>query len=208
MRQPALTIRRWTRAEYDRLVGLGMLDREPIELIGGQLLVAEPQGSYHAAGVGRAGDVLRAALPAGWLVRIQMPVALDDESEPEPDLAVVAGTWADYDAGHPSRPALVVEVAESSLVFDRVEKGSLYARAGIADYWIVNLVDRMLEVYREPAPDPGAPYGWRYLSGQRLGAAATVSALALPSVRVAVPRAGERRRGAAARDHYFSKVFT
>ena len=149
-------------------------------------MVAEPQGSYHAVGVGRTGDLLRAALPAGWLVRVQMPVALDDESEPEPDLAVVAGAWADYDAGHPFRPALVVEVAESSLLFDRAEKGSLYARAGIADYWILNLVDRVLEVYREPAPDPGAPYGWRYLSGERLDAAAVASPLALPSVRLAV----------------------
>ena len=186
MRQPALTIRRWTRAEYDRLVDLGVLDREPVELIGGQLMVAEPQGSYHSSRIGAAGDALRAALPSGWLVRVQMPVALDDESEPEPDLAVVPGTWADYEAGHPSRPALVVEVAESSLVFDRAEKGSLYARAGIADYWILNLADRVLEVYREPAHDSASPYGWRYLARELLGVAEVASPLAFPSVRVAV----------------------
>jgi Uma2 family endonuclease len=99
-------------------------------------MIAEPQGSCHFSRVGAAGDALRAALPSGWLVRVQIPVALDDESEPEPDLAVVPGTWADYETGHPSRPALMVEVAKSSLVFDRAEKGSPYARAGIADYWI------------------------------------------------------------------------
>jgi Uma2 family endonuclease len=185
MRQPALSVRRWTRAEYDRLVELGVLDREPVELIGGQLMVAEPQGSYHSSRIGATGDALRAALPAGWLVRIQMPVALDDESEPEPDVAVVPGTWADYDDGHPGRPVLVVEVAESSLAFDRGQKGSLYARGGVADYWILNLVDRVLEIYRQPALDPGAPFGWSYQVVTRVTAPATASPLALPSARIA-----------------------
>lgn len=186
MEQIPLTPRRWTRAEYDRLVHLGVLHGKPVELVGGQLIVAEPQGSYHASALGAAGDALRAVLPRGWLVRIQMPVALDDESEPEPDLAVVAGAWANYRAGHPSSPALVVEVAESSLTFDREYKGSLYARGDIRDYWIVNLVERALEVYRDPGPDAVAPYGWRYRTVEWLGPAAVVSPLALSAVRIAV----------------------
>ena len=186
MRQAPLTLRRWTRVEYDRLVDLGVLHGEPVELIGGQLVVAEPQGSYHASTLGAAGDALGAVLPPGWLVRVQMPVALDDESEPEPDLALVPGAWVDYRAGHPSHPALVVEVAEASLAYDRGDKGSLYARGGIRDYWIVNLVDRVLEVYRDPDPDPTARYGWRYRAIERLSPRAVVSPLALPSVRLAV----------------------
>ena len=186
MKQIPLTPRRWTRAEYNRLVNLGVLHGKPVELVGGQLVVAEPQGSYHASALGAAGDALRAALPLGWLVRIQMPVALDDESEPEPDVAVVPGTWPDYRAGHPSRPALVVEVAESSLTFDREHKGSLYARGGVRDYWIINLVDRALEVYRDPGHDPAAPYGWRYRTVEWLGPPAAVSPLGLPAVRIAV----------------------
>ncbi|MBI2197888.1 MAG: Uma2 family endonuclease [Candidatus Rokubacteria bacterium] len=186
MRQAPLTLRRWTRAEYDRLVDLGVLHGEPVELIGGQLVVAEPQGSYHATAIGAVDDALRAALPPGWVVRAQMPVALDDESEPEPDVAVVPGKRADYRADHPARPALVVEVAESSLAFDREDKSSLYARGGVHDYWIVNLVERVLEVYRDPGPDPTAPYGWRYRAVERLGPAAVVSPLALPSMRLAV----------------------
>jgi Uma2 family endonuclease len=186
MEQIPLTPRRWTRAEYDRLVNLGVLHGKSVELVGGQLVVAEPQGSYHASALGAAGDALRAVLPQGWLVRIQMPVALDDESEPEPDLTVVPGPWANYRAGHPSRPNLVVEVAESSLVFDREDKGSLYARGGVRDYWIVNLVDRALEVYRDPGPDPAAPYGWRYRMVEWLGPASAISPLALPAVRIAV----------------------
>jgi Uma2 family endonuclease len=186
MKQAPLTLRRWTRVEYDRLVEMGLLDREPVELIGGHLVVAEPHGSYHASTLGAAGDALRALLPPRWLVRVQLPLALDDESEPEPDLALVPGAWADYRSDHPSQPALVIEVADSSLAFDRGEKGSLYARGGIRDYWIVNLVDRVLEVYRDPGPDPAAPYGWRYRAVEWPARDAVVSPLALPSVRVVV----------------------
>jgi len=184
--QAPLTLRRWQRAEYERLVDLGVFHGEPIELIGGQLVVGEPQGSYHASAISIAEYALRAALPAGWIVRTQMPVSLDDESEPEPDLVVVQGRPGDYRESHPARVALAVEVAESSLEFDRERKGSLYARAGIDDYWIVNLVDRVLEVYREPEPDASAVYGWRYRSVRVLTPPAVLVPLAFTSSQVAV----------------------
>ena len=186
MAQAPLTLRRWKRIEYDRLVALGVFHGEPIELIGGQLVVAEPQYPYHASAISAADYALRAVLPPGWIVRVQAPVSLDDESEPEPDLAVVAGRPADYREAPPARPVLAVEVAESSLDFDRQQKSSLYARAGVADYWIVNLVDRVLEVYRDPEPDPSAPYGWRYRSITALAPPAVVAPLAFTSRRIAV----------------------
>ena len=186
MAQAPLTVRRWTRAEYDRLVDRGVFEDEPLELIGGQLVVAEPQGSYHASAIGKASDTIRAGLPAGFVVRVQLPLALDDESEPEPDVAVVPGTHDDYRAGHPRRATLLLEVAESSLLFDRDTKGSLYARGAVADYWIVNLVERVLEVYRDPAREASAPFGWRYRSVERLTAPDRVALLALPAVRIAV----------------------
>jgi Uma2 family endonuclease len=186
MAQTPLTVRRWTRQEYERLVDLGVFDGEPLELIGGQLIVAEPQGSYHASTIFKVADVLRAALPPGFVVRSQGPIALDDESEPEPDVAVVEGTHADYRAAHPRRPLLVVEVADSSLRFDRRRKQSLYARGGIQDYWIVNLVDRLLEVYRAPAPDTAGLYGWSYGVVDQLAPPATVKLLALPAVSISV----------------------
>jgi Uma2 family endonuclease len=186
MLQTPLTLRRWSRVEYDHLVDLGVFQGEPLELIGGQLVVAEPQGAYHVSAIGTAEYALRAVLPAGLIVRTQAPVALDDESEPEPDLAVVPGRPADYRAAHPNRPALAIEVADSSLGFDRRQKGSLYARAGIQDYWIVNLVDRVLEVYRDPAPDPAAPYGWRYRSVTTLAPPAIVVPLAFASSQIVV----------------------
>jgi Uma2 family endonuclease len=113
-------------------------------------------------------------------------IALDDESEPEPDVAVVAGTVAEYLHEHPTRPVLTVEVSESSLALDRLHKGSLYARAGLADYWVVNLIDRVLEVYREPVRDADAPYGWRYARREVLDATVVATPLAAPQVVIRV----------------------
>ncbi len=179
--------RHWTRVEYERLADLGILrEDDPVELIGGRLIVAEPKGNPHAVAVGLALEALGRAFGRGWVVRVQDPVALDDESEPEPDLVVVRGSHRDYLGGHPNRPALVVEVAESSLAFDRDHKGSLYARAGLAEYWLVNLVERVLEVYREPAADPLAAFGWRYARREVLDPGASVTPLAAPSASIAV----------------------
>ena len=186
MTQPAHTLRRWTRVEYDRLVELGVFENEPLELIAGQLVVAEPKGTYHTSAVSAAEYALRAALPPGWIVRTQAPVSLDDDSEPEPDLVVVEGRPADYRHAHPARPPLAVEVSDSSLAFDRQQKGSLYARAGLEDYWIVNLVERVLEVYRDPVADVSAAFGWRYRSVVILTPADVVVPLAFPAMRVSV----------------------
>jgi len=179
--------RRWKRVEYDRLIEAGFFrPGDPVELLGGQLIVAEPQGSGHFAAVRAAEEALRAAFGRGWEVRGQGPLALDEESEPEPDVAVVRGSFRDYVAEHPSRPALVVEVSGSSLQMDRDHKGSLYARAGVADYWIVNLPERAIEVYRDPEADPAAPFGWRYRSVATFGLDAMLFPPALPGVPVRV----------------------
>jgi len=179
--------RRWTRAECDRLIDVGILQPgDPVELLGGELMVAEPHGSRHYTSIGLVEDALRTAFGAGWVIRPQGPVVLDDESEPEPDIAVVLGTIRDYSGEHPARPFLVVEVSDSSRSFDRERKGGLYARAGLDDYWIVNLVERVLEIYREPAADPSAIYGWRYASGTVLGPDASASPLAAPTASIVV----------------------
>ncbi len=150
----ALRTKHWTRVEYERLIDLGAFrPGERLELVGGALLVCEPQGGPHFTAVGLVEDALRQAFGSGWTVRTQGPIALDEDSEPEPDLAVVPGSRRDHSRAHPSHPVLIVEVADSSLAFDRV-KGRLYARAGIADYWILDLSDRALEIYREPIAAP------------------------------------------------------
>ncbi len=187
MRDEVERVRHWKRVEYDRLIEMGFFgEDEAIELLGGRLIVAEPQGSRHFTAIQLVTDALRLAFGPRWQVRVQGPVALDDESEPEPDLAIVPGTARDYLAAHPARPVLVVEVAESSLALDRRQKGSLYARAGLADYWIVNLADEVLEVYRDPGLDSGAVFGWRYLSLISLARHQTVTPLAAPASAIRV----------------------
>jgi Uma2 family endonuclease len=179
--------RQWTRVEYDRLIDLGILDEdEPIELLGGEMVVREPQAGPHATAVQLVREALPRVFGKGWTVRQQLPVALDRESEPEPDVCVVPGRPRDYRRSHPTRPVLVVEVAHDSLLRDRERKGSLYARAGIADYWIVNLREAVLEVYREPARSPRSRYGWRYGRVERFGAEAVISPLASPRARVRI----------------------
>ena len=163
---------------------MGVFDGETVELLGGQLVVAEPQGTRHATAIGLVGAVLNAVLPSGWSVRLQAPIALDEESQPEPDVAVVVGAHTDYRRSPPSRAALVVEVAEVSLGFDRGVKAGLYARGGVQDYWIVNLVDRAVEVHRDPAPNQSAPCGWHYRAVGRIVPPGAASLLALPGVKI------------------------
>lgn len=188
MSESAIRTRRWSRVEYDKLIEEGIFQRgERLELLAGQLVVREPQGTPHATGIRLVTRALRDVFQAGtWIVDMQLPVALDEESEPEPDVIVTAGDPRDFLAAHPAQPVLVVEVGEASLTFDREEKGSLYARARVPEYWILNLRDRVLEIYREPHPDPPAPHGWAYRSRQDLAAGEHVTPLAAPMARIAV----------------------
>ena len=187
MSETPAKLRRWTRVEYDQLIDIGIfLPGDKVELLGGQLCVSEPQNSPHAAAICLAEEALRQAFAGGWSIRVQLPIALDQESEPEPDLTVVPGGPRDYLTDHPARPVLVLEVADSSLALDREHKGSLYARARLREYWIVNLADRVVEVYREPGPDVTAFYSWAYRSLQRLSAEQSVTPLAAPTARIAV----------------------
>jgi len=187
MPDPPVPLKRWKRVEYERLVDRGAFDSgDRVELIDGLLLVAEPQSSPHYTAIRLIEQALTRAFGEGWDVRTQAPIALDDASEPEPDVAVVRGALRDYATAHPVDPVLVVEVSLSSLAFDREHKASLYARAGRPEYWIVNLIDRVMEVRREPAPEPSAPYGWDYALVDVLGPTERVSALGAPAVQIPV----------------------
>jgi Uma2 family endonuclease len=182
-----LPTKRWTRLEYDRLIEKGVFGPEDrIELLGGALVIREPQGGPHAMGIRMAEEALRRAFATGWDVRVQLPVALDDDSEPEPDVSVVPGSFRDYPQDHPGRAVLIVEIAESSLAVDRAVKGSLYARARGPDYWIVNLGEHVLEVHRDPAADAAAQYGWRYASVTTLRAGEALTAHAAPTSPISV----------------------
>ena len=180
------TTRRWRRIEYERLVDLGVFVGERLELLDGVLVVREPQGSAHAAIVMQIGQVLATAFGPGWHPRLQAPLALGENSEPEPDIAVVVGAPLDYVVAHPSTAVLVVEVADSSLRLDRRFKAAMYARAGLREYWIVNLVDHTVEVHREPQPTTDAADEWSYRSVDVLRPPASVTPPAAPSAQVPV----------------------
>ena len=184
--EPYVKTRRWRRVEYERLVNLGVFIGERLELLDGLLVVGEPQGSPHAALVAHIAPVLASAFGPGWHPRQHSPLALDDDSEPEPDVAIVAGDARDYVTAHPSTAALIIEVADSSLRLDRRLKSSLYARAGLPEYWIVNLVDGVLEVHRTPQPTADAAQGWGYRSVDLLRPPAAITPLAAPGARISV----------------------
>ncbi len=172
-------LRRWTRREYERLIDHGFLDEDdPVELLDGSLLVKEPQHSPHRTAVLLVAKAVERAFGESWFVQTQSPIILDARSEPEPDVCVVSGSPRDYVDSHPRRPALIVEVAQSGLRLARGRKAAVYARARIADYWIVNLVDRVLEVHREPARPGPARRRWGYAAVETLGADATIAPLA------------------------------
>jgi Uma2 family endonuclease len=173
--------RRWKRVEYERMIELGVFQPgERLELLDGLLVVREPQGSRHAAAIRRVLSALRATLGEAWQIDSQLPIALDAESEPEPDIAVVPRHPGAYRETHPTHAVLIVEIAENSYRIDREHKAGLYARAAIADYWIVDVVRHALEVHREPEAWPEARHGWRYRSVSTLRPPAAVTPLAAP----------------------------
>ena len=180
-------LHRWSRDEYARLIDHGFLDEDdPIELLDGLLLIKEPQHSPHRTAVLLVAKAMEWAFGEGWFVQTQSPIILGDRSEPEPDVCVVRGSPRDYVDAHPSRPALIVEVAQSGLRVARGRKAAVYARARIADYWIVNLVEGVLEVHREPARPGPARRRWGYAAIETLGAEAVMAPLSAPAARVRV----------------------
>ena len=175
-------IRRYplSRAEYDRAVEGGAFEPEAkLELVDGDLHAMTPEGSRHAVGMNVVADRLRRIFDNGFHVRVQNPLALDDYSEPEPDIAVVRGAMRDYRDAHPTSAVLVVEVSNESLRHDRTVKQRLYARSGIPEYWILALPENRLEVHRDPAED-----GYQSVTNHAAGD--EVSPLARPHARIAV----------------------
>jgi Uma2 family endonuclease len=138
--------------EYHDMIRTGILTTEDrVELLDGLLVHKMPQNNPHSSTVDRLNEDLGKLVPAGWRVRIQLPITLRT-SEPEPDAAIVRGHRRTFDQRHPlgSDFGIVIEVADTSLSLDRREKGRLYAEAGIPEYWIINLVERQVEVFTLP----------------------------------------------------------
>jgi Uma2 family endonuclease len=144
---------RFTVDQYDRMIRDGTISEdEPVELLDGIVVRKMPKGPRHEASAARCRRVIERMLPEGWHLRIEGSVRIPDYDEPEPDLCIVRGESDHYTDHHPGPgdAVLIIEVADGSLSRDRGEKQVHYARAGIPAYWIVNLVDRQVEVSSTP----------------------------------------------------------
>ena len=171
------------RVEYDSLVELGFFTDERLELLEGILVPMSPQGGRHASSIQKLTMALAPALVGRAELRVQSPFAASEESEPEPDLAVVPE--GDYVSEHPARAFLLIEVADSSIERDRA-KARLYAACGVPEYWLVNLEADAVEVFRSPSRDG-------YTSVARFGRGEVLRLAAFPEVTVATDLALTRR---------------
>jgi Uma2 family endonuclease len=172
------TRRTWTRDEFERALTSGVFGAdERLELIEGEIVGKVTQNSAPARAIRAVEEALRRIFGEGHDVRVQLPLALGTRSRPEPDVAVVSSSFNDFKTQHPTTAVLLVEVSDTILQMDRRTKTGLYAREGVAEYWIVNLTDRVLEVHREPTPSSGQPLGHHYRSVRHVGEAETVTPL-------------------------------
>jgi Uma2 family endonuclease len=182
-----LPTRSWTRAEYYAAAEAGIFGVfERLELIEGDIVSMCPNGVRHVNSTQKMYVRARAAfrrIPC--IVRKEDPIVVDDGTEPEPDIAVVRGVREDYAGRHPcaNDVLLIVEVSDLTLRGDREQKGRVYAQAGIPDYWVVNLIGRRLEVYRDPKEVDGV---WNYHTVLTFDANDSVAPLNAPKSNILV----------------------
>jgi Uma2 family endonuclease len=168
----------WNREQYHELAERGFFDGERVELIDGEILTMSPMLEPHVQGVMLASEALRPAFSQGHCIRTQFPLNLGQTKEPEPDVAIVPGDIRSF-KDNPTTAVLIVEVALTSLAYDTGRKANLYSRAGITDYWVVDLVGRRLLVFRDPTEDG-------YLNKFALTENQEIAPLAAPKVPIRV----------------------
>jgi Uma2 family endonuclease len=177
-----LKLRLWTVEEYHRMAEAGIFaDDERVELLEGKIIWMIAKGTAHRSAVGRTDYLLKNRLANRAWVSIQDPVKLNERSEPEPDIAVVKVDPLDYADHHPipSEVYLIIEVADSSLKLDCETKGKAYSKAGITDYWVLDVIGRQLHVFREPTEDG-------YQSEVILAEDETISPLQFPDLQITI----------------------
>jgi Uma2 family endonuclease len=170
--------RRWTCGEFHQFGDMGLFEGRRAMLIDGEILEWGPMNPPHAITLELVEETIRTTFGTGWRFRNQSPLVLSQDLDPEPDFAVMAGA-ARGSTGYPTTADLVIEVADTSLDFDTNEKRLLYARAGIREYWVVDINGRRLLVYRDPSAGD-------YATQQALGSADSVAPLSVPTRTVRV----------------------
>jgi Uma2 family endonuclease len=173
-------LHRFNSEQYERMIDAGVFGPDDrLELLDGEVVEMAPQKSRHATAVRLLERALEKAFGTGFDIRAQLPLRISEQSEPEPDIAVVAGSPRDYRDAHPETALLVVEVSETTRTYDRGRKLAAYARAGIPEYWILDVLAETLEVCRRPL---GEDYAERHI----LKAGESVSPEAAPTATIAV----------------------
>lgn len=175
---------RFSVEQFRQLDELGFFEDRKVELIRGvihEMTINTP----HATASRLASYVLRGIFGLGWVVSDALPLDTGRRSLLEPDLTVVAGSIRDFLKVHPTAAALVVEIGDATLRKDRLIKSHLYAQAGLREYWIVNLIDRQIEVHRDPEPDPSRRGRFRYAEVTIVAESGSMSPLAAPQALIA-----------------------
>lgn len=177
--------RKWTVADFERAIDAGLFGPdERLELIDGEIIRKVTQNPPHSTALLKTARAVNLVFGTGFVVRQQLPLNFGsgDGNRPEPDLAIVEGAIEDYATAHPATALLAIEISDATLHYDRTAKASAYARAGIPELWILNLPDRVLEVYRQPAPMADTlPFGHHYRSITRHTETEEVAPLAAPN---------------------------
>ncbi len=177
---------RWTKDEYHYLAELGFFEGKRTEFLGGEIIEMPTMNSPHATGLTLADDNLRKVFSENFVVRNQMPMNFGAEFEVVPDIVIIKGKARDFINAHPQTADLVVEISDTTLSYERNRKASLFAKNGIEDYWILNLKNGRLEIYRRPITDKNAFHGFGYAEMLIFTEKDTVSPLAAPKAKIKV----------------------
>ena len=177
--------RRWTVSQFHKFADHGFFRGRRASLLNGVLIEEGSMTIAHRIAMELTDTALRSALGPGWRVCVQMPLVLDEMTDPEPDIAVMLGNPRES-SEHPTTAVLVIEVADSSLRHDITTKAELYATGGVADYWVLDLDARQLHVFRDPEPLPEGLGATAYRTRLTLAPTDRVSPLAAPAASVLV----------------------
>ena len=168
---------RWTIEQYKGLGDAGVFGDKRVELIEGAIYEMSPIGVAHWVAVNLVTQELNKVFATGFFVSAQNAIEFGKKSQPQPDVAVFKGSIRDFKKNIPHKAVLIIEVSDSTLKFDRTEKMSLYAKNKIAEYWLLNLKERKLEIYRAPFEDANALHGWSYSDIRVLEATESIAPL-------------------------------
>jgi Uma2 family endonuclease len=178
--------RRMTRHQFDQLSDENLFQDQKVMLLDGVVYQESPMNAPHATGIRRVTRVLETVFKEGYDVRCQLPVDMDLYTVPNPDVSIVTGHYLDYERENPTYALLVVEISDTTLAADLGLKASLYAMGKIQDYWVVDLNEPKLVVFRDPIDDSTAPNGMRYRTRTAYKRSDKVSPLAMPDAVIAV----------------------